>query len=158
GISRIDGAFRAHRQVKGPENAGLVARATIAAENVRPGEAGRVAGPGDCRDCALTIATANPVVQGVRDEKSAVEGDINSLPARSAASVAGLPSLPCSPLVRPRGLSISFPPFRDPSATYAAAQLGHSKPTTTLQWYAHWLPSSRRSFVDALDDPEVVRE
>src|SRR4029453_11383066 len=33
--------------------------------------------------------------------------------------------------------------------TSAAAQLGHSKPTTTLQWYAHWLPSGRRSFVDA---------
>ncbi len=42
--------------------------------------------------------------------------------------------------------------------TYVAAQLGHSKPTTTLQWYAHWLPSSRQSFVDALDDaaPECV--
>ncbi len=42
--------------------------------------------------------------------------------------------------------------------TYVAAQLGHSKPTTTLQWYAHWLPSGRRSFVDALDDPSVVPE
>ena len=35
--------------------------------------------------------------------------------------------------------------------TYVAAQLGHSKPTTTLQWYAHWLPTSRRTYVDALD-------
>jgi integrase len=26
--------------------------------------------------------------------------------------------------------------------TYVAAQLGHSRPTTTLQWYAHWLPWS----------------
>jgi integrase len=42
--------------------------------------------------------------------------------------------------------------------TYVAAQLGHSKPTTTLQWYAHWLPSGRRGFVDALDDPSVVPE
>jgi integrase len=35
--------------------------------------------------------------------------------------------------------------------TYVAAQLGHSKPTTTLQWYAHWLPRNDRAFVDALD-------
>jgi Phage integrase family len=42
--------------------------------------------------------------------------------------------------------------------TYVAGQLGHSKPTTTLQWYAHWLPSGRRGFVDALDDPSVVPE
>jgi len=35
--------------------------------------------------------------------------------------------------------------------TYVAAQLGHSKPTTTLQWYAHWLPKSGVSFVDVLD-------
>ena len=27
-----------------------------------------------------------------------------------------------------------------------------------LQWYAHWLPSSRRGFVDTLDDPSVMRE
>src|SRR5206468_11667212 len=27
--------------------------------------------------------------------------------------------------------------------TYVAAQLGHSKPTTTLHWYAHWLPTSK---------------
>ena len=26
--------------------------------------------------------------------------------------------------------------------TYVAAQLGHSRPTTTLQWYAHWLPGA----------------
>jgi integrase len=36
--------------------------------------------------------------------------------------------------------------------TYVAAQLGHSKPTTTLQWYAHWLPASDRGYVDGLDD------
>ena len=46
--------------------------------------------------------------------------------------------------------------------TYVAAQLGHSKPTTTLQWYAHWLPTSRRTFVDALDEgtgpPEAIAE
>jgi len=35
--------------------------------------------------------------------------------------------------------------------TYVAAQLGHAKPTTTLRWYAHWLPRSDKSFVDALD-------
>jgi integrase len=35
--------------------------------------------------------------------------------------------------------------------TYVAAQLGHSKPTTTLQWYAHWLPRSDKGFIDSLD-------
>ena len=36
--------------------------------------------------------------------------------------------------------------------TYVAAQLGHSKPTTTLQWYSHWLPSAdSHRFVDGLD-------
>jgi integrase len=37
--------------------------------------------------------------------------------------------------------------------TYVAAQLGHAKPTTTLQWYAHWLPRSDRNYIDALDTP-----
>jgi integrase len=36
--------------------------------------------------------------------------------------------------------------------TYVAAQLGHSKPTTTLQWYSHWLPQTDRGYVDGLDD------
>jgi len=35
--------------------------------------------------------------------------------------------------------------------TYVAAQLGHAKPTTTLQWYARWLPDSNKSYVDTLD-------
>ena len=35
--------------------------------------------------------------------------------------------------------------------TYVAAQLGHAKPATTLQWYAHWLPRESKSFVDSLD-------
>jgi len=36
--------------------------------------------------------------------------------------------------------------------TYVATQLGHAKPTTTLQWYAHFLPSNDdHRFVDALD-------
>jgi integrase len=36
--------------------------------------------------------------------------------------------------------------------TYVALQLGHKKPTITLQYYAHWIPSGDRSFVDSLDD------
>ena len=40
--------------------------------------------------------------------------------------------------------------------TYVAAQLGHAKPTTTLQWYAHWLPRSDKSFVDALDSQSLA--
>ena len=38
--------------------------------------------------------------------------------------------------------------------TYVSAQLGHAKPTTTLQWYSHWLPSAdSHRFVDGLDQP-----
>ena len=35
--------------------------------------------------------------------------------------------------------------------TYVAAQLGHAKPTTTLQWYAHHLPKATAHYVDLLD-------
>jgi integrase len=35
--------------------------------------------------------------------------------------------------------------------TYVAAQLGHADATTTLRYYARWLPKSGVSFVDALD-------
>ena len=37
--------------------------------------------------------------------------------------------------------------------TYVSAQLGHSDPSTTLRWYAHWLPTSDKRFADALDTP-----
>src|SRR5262249_11452645 len=37
--------------------------------------------------------------------------------------------------------------------TYVAAQLGHSRPTTTLQWYAHWIPGGRERYVDSLAGP-----
>ena len=40
--------------------------------------------------------------------------------------------------------------------TYVAAQLGHSRPTTTLQWYAHWIPGGRERFVDGLAGPSVT--
>jgi integrase len=35
--------------------------------------------------------------------------------------------------------------------TFVAAMLGHSKPTTTLAFYAHQIPSTGRSFADLLD-------
>jgi len=35
--------------------------------------------------------------------------------------------------------------------TYVAAQLGHARPTTTLQWYARWLPTDDKRLVDTLD-------
>ncbi len=36
--------------------------------------------------------------------------------------------------------------------TYVSALLGHAKPTTTLQWYSHWLPAAdSRRVVDGLD-------
>ena len=34
--------------------------------------------------------------------------------------------------------------------TYVADQLGHAKPTTTLQWYAHWLPRPDKIYVENL--------
>ncbi len=35
--------------------------------------------------------------------------------------------------------------------TYVAAQLGHAKPTTTLMYYAHWLPSGDKRYIDRLE-------
>ncbi len=34
---------------------------------------------------------------------------------------------------------------------YVSNQLGHSKPTTTLQYYAKWIPGGDRRYVDVLD-------
>ena len=42
--------------------------------------------------------------------------------------------------------------------TYVAAQLGHSKPTTTLQYYAKYLPDEKLRFVDRLDVRETSVE
>jgi integrase len=41
--------------------------------------------------------------------------------------------------------------------TYVAAQLGHARPSTTLQFYAHWLPRADTGFVDDLDAPAADR-
>jgi len=35
--------------------------------------------------------------------------------------------------------------------TYVAAQLGHSKPSTTLAWYGRWLPHPGNGFIDRLE-------
>jgi integrase len=35
--------------------------------------------------------------------------------------------------------------------TYVSAMLGHADSTTTLRWYARWLPKSGKSYVDSLD-------
>jgi integrase len=35
--------------------------------------------------------------------------------------------------------------------TYVADQLGHSKPTTTLLFYAHWLPDGDKAYIDRLE-------
>jgi integrase len=40
--------------------------------------------------------------------------------------------------------------------TYVAAQLGHARPSTTLQWYARWLPQAGAGFVDRLDAPGTI--
>jgi integrase len=39
--------------------------------------------------------------------------------------------------------------------TYVAAQLGHANPSTTLRWYARWLPDPSRRYADALDTGPV---
>ncbi len=39
--------------------------------------------------------------------------------------------------------------------TYVSAQLGHTDVTTTLRWYARWLPRTDRRAVDMLDDGRV---
>ena len=40
--------------------------------------------------------------------------------------------------------------------TYVANQLGHKKPHTTLEYYAHWIPAvSDKSIVDSLDEPKT---
>ena len=36
---------------------------------------------------------------------------------------------------------------------YVSKQLGHAKPTTTLDHYAKWLPSGEQRFVNVLDTP-----
>ena len=36
--------------------------------------------------------------------------------------------------------------------TYVSAQLGHTDATTTLRWYARWLPRTDTRAVDMLDD------
>jgi len=35
--------------------------------------------------------------------------------------------------------------------TYVSAQLGHAKPTTTLTYYAHWIPSGDKRHIDRLE-------
>ena len=35
--------------------------------------------------------------------------------------------------------------------TYVAAQLGHAKPTTTLAFYAHWIPRGDKALIDRLE-------
>ena len=41
--------------------------------------------------------------------------------------------------------------------TYVAAQLGHSKPSTTLAWYGRWLPQARNGFIDRLEPRDTSR-
>jgi len=36
---------------------------------------------------------------------------------------------------------------------YVSKQLGHAKPTTTLKFYATWLPKDKQRFVNVLDTP-----
>src|SRR5215470_2814748 len=40
--------------------------------------------------------------------------------------------------------------------TYVSAQLGHTDATTTLRWYARWIPRTDKRAVDALDDARLV--
>jgi hypothetical protein len=40
--------------------------------------------------------------------------------------------------------------------TYVSAQLGHTDATTTLRWYARWIPRTDNRAVDALDDARLT--
>ena len=42
--------------------------------------------------------------------------------------------------------------------TYVSAQLGHATPTTTLPFYAKWIPSKGRRWVEVLDRAELRDE
>ena len=42
--------------------------------------------------------------------------------------------------------------------TYVAQQMGHSKPTTTLRFYAKWIPSKGRWWVNVLDSEGAMLE
>ncbi len=42
--------------------------------------------------------------------------------------------------------------------TYVAAQLGHTKPTTTLRYYAKWIPKEGLHYVDVLDTKSDTAE
>jgi integrase len=39
--------------------------------------------------------------------------------------------------------------------TYVSAQLGHANPTTTLRYYAKWIPSKGRRWVEVLDGADL---
>jgi integrase len=40
--------------------------------------------------------------------------------------------------------------------TYVSAMLGHADSTTTLRWYARWLPKSGKSYVNSLDSGSLA--
>ena len=40
--------------------------------------------------------------------------------------------------------------------TYVSAQLGHATPTTTLRYYAKWIPSQGRRWVEVLDRADLA--
>lgn len=42
--------------------------------------------------------------------------------------------------------------------TYVSAQLGHTKPTTTLKYYAAWLPKEGKKYVHLLDSAQDQKE
>ena len=50
----------------------------------------------------------------------------------------------------------SLLPAQNAPITYVSAQLGHTDATTTLRWYARWIPRTDKRAVDALDDARPV--
>jgi integrase len=95
-------------------------------------------------DMSVGLATA---LQRLRSERAA---ETQACLARSVLAQTGeaswLPALRPPTHVRHRAARAGAP------ITYVAAQLGHTKPTTTLQGYAHWLPRADKHWVDALDN------
>jgi hypothetical protein len=66
-------------------------------------------------------------------------------------------SLPAFRLYDLRHTFASLLLARNAPITYVAAQLGHANPTTTLRFYARWIPSRGQRWVEVLDGRPDLR-
>jgi hypothetical protein len=61
-------------------------------------------------------------------------------------------------VTRPSITFASLPLVAGAPITYVSNQLGHATPTTTLRFYAKWIPSKGRRWVEVLDRAELRAE